>query len=428
VSGDLRVEGASTRLVLTHANVLDPTGSSFIAGAHLVVENGTIIGVGTGEGPAATDGETRIDLGGAHVTPGLIDSHFHLISRSASEVDDELVALGTIEGFVNASERLAAGVTAVRDCGCRHRGIHSLTRAIESGLVPGPRVHVSGANPTGPLAPAHWRNVVAHDADELRAQIRKQVEGGADWVKLILAHAENPTDWSTVTRYLSDEEIAAGVDEAHRLGVRIGCHCEGWDVAAIAVRAGLDALEHAPLVSGPVADEMAARGTVYVPTVWAFSSDAGVDLNALSEVETKSLLHWQDEHRASVARAHAAGVVIAAGSDAEGSLPERDVLVNEMRMLAECGLSPAQVLAAATRAGAGLIGHEHDLGVIKPGSLADVIALRANPLHDLGALTDPLLVVARGQLVRDRRDPAAPDDRLPAQARELVVPTPRWLP
>ncbi len=417
-----------TRLVLTNAHVLDPDGIRFLTGSYLVIDDGRITGVGTGDAPSALDGEVRVDLGGAYVAPGLIDSHFHLISRSATVVDDELVAVGMIEGAVNASERLAAGVTAVRDCGCRHRGIYSLTRAIESGVVRGPRAYVAGTNPTGPAAPDHWRNVVAHDADELRAVIRQQVDDGADWVKLILAHAENPTDWSAVTRYLTDDEIAAGVDEAHRLGVKIGCHCEGWDVAAVAARLGMDALDHAPLVSDTVAAEMAARGTVYVPTVWAFSGDAGVDLDALPESERKSLLHWQDEHRASVARAHAAGVIIAAGSDAEGSLPARDVLVQEMLVLSECGLSPVEVLAAATRNGADLIGRGRDLGVIKPGALADLVAVSTNPLDDLAVFADPLLVVARGLVVHDSRRPSLVADGPSASARDTVVATARWTP
>jgi imidazolonepropionase-like amidohydrolase len=416
-----------TRLVLAEAHVLDPGGTHFDP-SFIVVEDGRITGRGTGAAPAPVGGEVRLDLAGAYVIPGLIDSHFHLISRSAALVDDDLIALGMIEGTVNATERIAAGVTAVRDCGCRHRGIYSLSRAINAGLVPGPRAYVAGTNPTGPAAPGHWRNVVARDADELRTVIRQQVDDGADWVKLILSHAEDPTDWSAVTRYLTDDDIAAGIDEAHRLGVKIGCHCEGWEVAAVAVRAGMDALDHAPLVSDLVAAEMAARGTVYIPTVWAFSDDAGVDLDALREDERKSLLYWQDEHRASVARAHAAGVIIAAGSDAEGSLPARDVLVQEMLVLAECGLSPVEVLAAATRNGAGLIGHGNDLATIKPGALADLAVVASNPFDDLRVLADPLLVVARGLVVRDSRSPLLVSDSLSAAARESVMATARWTP
>jgi imidazolonepropionase-like amidohydrolase len=417
-----------SRLVLTNAQALNPSGTRFDAGRHIVIADGIIIGVGAGEAPTEQPGEVRLDLAGAYLLPGLIDSHFHLVSRSATVVDQELISLGVLEGTVNAAERLAAGVTSVRDCGCRHRGIYALHRAIESSLLRGPRIYAAGTNPTGPTAPNHWRNVVAHDVTELRAVIRQQVEDGAQWVKLILAHAEDPTDWATVTPYLSAEEIAAAVDEAHQLGVKIGGHCEGRDIAETAVRAGLDSLDHAPLISARVADLMAERGVVYVPTVWAFSSDAGVDLGALSPAARSELLRWQDEHRASVARAHAAGVVIAAGSDAEGSLPERNVLVEEMRALADCGLSRHEVLAAATRDAAALIEHPADLGRVADGALADVVAFAHDPLADLGALEDPLLVIARGQVVHDRLTRSVVIEELPRRARELVVATARWTP
>ena len=394
-----------------------------------MVEDGGITGHGTGAAPAPVGGEVRLDLAGAYVTPGLIDSHFHLISRSAAVVDDDLIALGMIEGTVNAAERIAAGVTAVRDCGCRHRGIHPLTRAINAGLLRGPRAYVAGTNPTGPAAPDHWRNVVARDADELRTVIRQQVDDGADWVKLILAHAENPTDWSAVTRYLTDDEITAGVDEAHRLGVKIGCHCEGWDVAAIAVSSGIMCSTTRPWSARPSrriwprgARSTSRRSGRSAVTRASTSTPCAKD-------ERTSLLHWQDEHRASVQRAHdAAGVIIAAGSDAEGSLPARDVLVPRDLVLAECGLTPTEVLAAATRNGAALIGHGNDLGVHQAGALSDLVVVSTNPLEDLRAFADPLLVVARGSVVRDSRSSSLVADGLSATARESVMATARWTP
>jgi imidazolonepropionase-like amidohydrolase len=416
-----------SRLLLRRANVLDPDGAHFRGVDQVVVDDGIIVAIGSGE-PALAPGDRELDIAGGYLVPGLIDSHFHLVSRSAELVDEDLVALGMVEGTVNAAERLAAGVTAVRDCGCRHRGIFALTSAIESGLIRGPRAYVAGTNPTGPTAPAHWRNVVAHDAAELRAVIRQQVADGAHWVKLILAHAEDPADWSAVSRYLTDAEIAAGVDEAHRLGVKIGCHCEGWEVSAAAVAAGMDALDHAPLVSAETAAQMAERGTVYVPTVWAFSGDAGVDLDSLPTARRDAIRRWQDEHRASVGRAHAAGVTIAAGSDAEGSLPDRGVLVEEMLALRDCGLSTVEVLAAATRSGAGLIGHTDDLGVLRVGALADLVAVQGNPLDDIAELRNPTVVVARGHDVRDQLGGRAIDDTIPSGARDLVVSTSRWLP
>jgi imidazolonepropionase-like amidohydrolase len=409
-------------LALQNANVLDPSGTRFLPDHHVLIEDGRTIAIGPGAAPPWTAQWRRHDLAGTYLLPGLIDSHFHLVSRSASQVDDSLVGFGQVEGVVNAAERLAAGVTAVRDCGCRHRGIFALQAAIESGLVRGPRTFAAGTNPTGPKAPPHWRNVVATGPESLRAAVRQQVADGADWVKLILSHAEDPTDWAAVTSYLTAEEISAAVDEAQSLGVPIGCHCEGADVAELAVLAGMHALEHAPLITDRVAELMAQRGVVYVPTVWAFSSDAGLDLATLPAARRDALRHWQDEHRASVARAHAAGVTIAAGSDAEGSLPARDVLVSELLALRDCGLSTVDLLAAATRVGAALIGHGEDLGVLRSGALADLIAVRENPLADITALRDPTLVVARGQVVRD-----GSGDELPESARASVVATNRWI-
>jgi imidazolonepropionase-like amidohydrolase len=416
-----------SRLILIRCRVLDAQSARFVDGSHVVLEGDRILAVATGTPPEPGPHDTVIDLGGSYVLPGLIDSHFHLVSRSAEEADEALVSLSMIEGVLNAATRLEAGVTAVRDCGCRHEGIHVLARAIETGLVPGPRPYVAGTNPTGPGAPAHWRNVVVRGPEALRREVRRQHENGAGWVKLILSHAENPLDWSAATPYLSEEEVAAGVDEAHRLGLKIGCHCEGWETADLAVRAGMDSLDHAPLVSSRTADEMAERGMTYVPTIWAFSGDSGLDPEALTAEQQTSLRRWQQEHRRSVERAHTAGVLIAAGSDAAGSLPAAGVLQEEMRTLGECGLSGPEVLRAATSIGAALMGREQELGLVKAGYLADIVVVDGDPLTDLSVLSSPRLVISRGLVALDRLRPGIPRPPLPAEALRMISETSRWV-
>lgn len=418
--------GRAGRLVLADGNVLAPDGKRFTPG-YVVAEDGVITGAGAGGAPAPVPGEARVDLAGAYLLPGLIDAHFHLVSRSAAVADEWLVSLSMIEGVLNAQSRIAAGVTSVRDCGCRHGGIYALRSAIEAGLVPGPRAFAAGRNPTGMSAPAHWRNVFADGMGELRAAIRQQVADGADWVKLILAHAPDPADWSAVDHFLTFQEMKESVATARELGVHIGCHCEGWDVAAAAVAAGFDSLEHAPLIRQDVAEAMAARGTIYTPTVWAFGADSGVDVSALPAARRDALARWQDEHKASVARAREAGVLIAAGSDAEGSLPPRDVLLREMLALADCGLSSAEVLAAATTAGATLIGRADELGRIAAGYLADLIVVDSSPLEDLRVLATPRLVISRGTVAWDA-SAADPPAGLSPSAASLVAATTRWEP
>lgn len=381
------------RLLIQGGPILSGAADGWIDDGYLVADGGWITQVGTGNPPEAKEGQIRVDLDGRRLLPGLIDSHFHLVSRSAAEIDEDLVASGMIEGVVTAVTRLAGGVTTVRDCGCRHHGIHRLRWAIDAGLVPGPRAAVAGRNPTTALAPDHWRNVVAEGAKGMAAAVEAELSAGADFVKLILAHAEDPSDWARVTSYLDDEELAAGVAAAHSAGARIGVHCEGWDEARRAVDAGVDVLDHAPLLDRATAVRMATQGTVYVPTVWAFSADSGLD-----EASTQAVAAWQDEHRRSVLRAKAAGVTIAAGSDTVGSLPPADVLIDEMETLVFAGLTRLEALAAATTGGAAAIGITGQIGVIGSGARADLIAVDGDPAMDLSILRRPSTVVAGGRI------------------------------
>jgi len=375
-------------------------------------------------GPA----DTVIDVTGCYVLPGLIDAHFHLVSRSATTVTEDVVSLGSVEGVVNAADRLRAGVTTVRDAGCRHRGIHALMRAIRAGVVVGPRAFIAGRNPTGPLAPSHWRNVIVRGPDDMRSAVRAELDGGADWVKFVIGHAEDPSDWSRVTPYLTEEEIRAGVQEAHAHAVRVGVHCEGVDMARVAVRSGVDTLDHAPLLDDETVEQMAASGTAYVPTLWAFSDDSGLADTPASTSAQAAVRFWQEEHRRSVRRAAAAGVLIAAGSDAAGSLPGGDVLVREIAALINAGLGSARALRAATLDAARVIGAEDRLGSLQPGKAADVVIVDRDPLTDVWTLARPLMVVARGRVMLNRRTnqdllPVAPSQEA---ARDLAGLTSRW--
>lgn len=382
------------RLVLSGGPILAPDASGWIDDGYVVTSGDRIVSVGSGPPPMAERAaDRRIDLAGRWLLPGLIDSHFHLISRSRTEVDEDLVATGVLEGVISAVTRLAGGITAVRDCGCRHHGIHQLRRAIDAGLVPGPTAVVAGRNPTTKLAPDHWRNIVADGPAGMAAAVTGEVAAGADFIKLILAHAEDPTDWSAVTRYLDDDELVAAVNTARSLGVRTGVHCEGWEEAQRAVSAGVDVLDHAPLVDSVTVAGMKERRTVYVPTVWAFSADSG-----LTGSEAQAVIRWQVEHRRSVARAAAAGVVIAAGSDAAGSLPAPDVLVDELHALVSCGLSRLEALGAATLGGASAMGRPGALGVLTPAARADLVVVDGDPSVDLDVLRRPSIVVAGGRL------------------------------
>lgn len=407
-----------TRLALTGAQVLDEHSTAFrLATVH--IHGGLISAVD--ERPAAAD-ETEVPLPGQYLIPGLIDTHYHLVSRSDREMTDREISGSMIEGVINAEDCIASGVTSVRDCGCRHEGIYTLQAAIAVDAVVGPDTVAAGRNPTGPSAPRHWRNVVGDGPDGIRAAVRSQVEAGAGWIKVILSHAFDPLDWASVSEFMSDEEIAAAIDEAHKLGVRIGAHCEGWDVAERGIRLGLDSLDHAPLLSEAAVAGMRERGMTYTPTVWAFSTDAGIDLDALDARDRAKLEGWRAQHRDSVLRAYLAGVPIAAGSDSASAVPGRGVLQNELEALAQCGLPPVAVLAAATTVAAAGMGRSSEVGTIGPGFHADLVAVDDNPLLNLGTLRHPAMVW-KGGVLRFRRDTGIVHD-MQRQLDEAVVA--RW--
>jgi imidazolonepropionase-like amidohydrolase len=399
------------RLIVHGGPVFDTTAGAFRDGLMVVVENGRFAAVAPAAELPADAGDARVvDVAGRHVMPGLIDAHCHLMSRSGVEADAELVTKSVVDGLLVARRTVEAGITTVRDPGCKHRGIYELRREIKGGRVTGPRLFAAGPNVVGSGAPVDWRNVFADGADEVRKVVRKEVLAGADFVKLVLSHTTGQSQWRTCLRYMTDEEIAAAVSEAHALGVRTGCHCEGLEAARGAVNAGMDVIDHGTWLDEALVQQMAAQGTVYVPTLWAFSAATQHGYNeTISDAQLPDFeARMGNVHRESVQRALAAGVTIAAGSDPIHWVPAQDVWVRELEALDAAGMARADVLRAATINGAIALGAEADLGSVEAGKLGDLVVLDGDPGEDLRAVARPLLVVKEGEAVVDLLDdPAA---------------------
>jgi imidazolonepropionase-like amidohydrolase len=381
--------------------VLDVRRGHWLEQHIVVVERDRVVAVEPeGNLPSDTDA-TLIDAAGGWVIPGLIDSHTHLMSRSGVEADAELVTTSVVDGVLTARRAIEAGVTTVRDPGCKHRGIHALKREIAAGRVLGPRTYAAGPNVVGSGAPVDWRNVFADGVDDVRRVVRLERLAGADFIKLVLSHTTGSSRWRTTLRYLNDEEIAAAVAEAHALDARTGCHCEGSDAARAAVSAGMDVIDHGIHLTEEIVADMVSRGTFYVPTLWAFSTHTH-----LTYAQTIGPHQVEDydarmgtPHRESVQMAMAAGLTIGAGSDPIHWVPARDVLAREAEALAGAGMSPADVMRALTVNGATIIGVEDELGALEPGLLADLVVLDGDPLQELGALRRPRLVMKAGEVV-----------------------------
>ena len=411
------------RILIFGGPIWNTEASRFEDGRVLVVERDRIASVDdVGQMPTGETSARLMNVNGAYIVPGLIDLHFHLISRTAFDANIDLIADGMIEGVLSAKRTLEAGVTTVRDMGTKHRGIHTLKRAINEGKIPGPRPFVAGPNPTGSGAPPGWRNVFADGPEEFRRVVRQEWRAGSDFIKMVLSHSAQESEFEVVLRYMTDDEIGAAVSEAHALGIRTGCHCEGLEAARAAVNAGIDCLDHAHHIDGELARRMAGQGTGYVPTLWCYRLESQLAWGYLDKQYSNAYRERiEAEHRKSFERALEAGVLIGVGSDSIDWLPPQDVTVREIEALAEYGMTKSQALNAATINSARIIGRDQDFGSLQPGKFADVVVVDGNPMDALRLLARPLMVMKAGKVAINLLDERESALRLWNQFTQLPV-------
>ena len=352
--------------------------------------------------------------------PGLIDAHDHLASHGYGLATrwglDEPASTAHLRTARVLADTLAMGYTTVRDAGGLDVGFKA---AVEQGLIPGPRLvlGIQIISPTGgigdrtspsghdccgafdPLLPPS----VANGPDQVRDVVRTMVRAGADVIKTATTGgASSRPGHGPSDAAFSSEEMLALVAESHALGRRVMCHALGGPGLRIAVRAGVDSIEH-----GSYLDEepellarMAERGIFLVPTltVYVYHRESPAP-----HVRARALaLH--EHHLASVRRAVELGVPIAAGTDAGGHGHPLNAL--ELGYLVEAGLTPMQAVRAGTQWAAKCLGLDGDLGTLEPGRLADLLVVDGNPLDDIKVLLEPRrieLVMKGGAVCVDRR-------------------------
>ena len=377
-----------------------------------------ITAVGPDDGTPMAAGD--VDGRGLFALPGLIDCHVHVTSLSADEWADSghrasYVAAHAVRALGATVRR---GFTTVRDAGGADAG---LTRALDEGVLTGPRLHTCGKalsqtsghadlRPRGrelwdphPDVPGIGRVVDGPDA--VRLAVREQVRRGATFVKLMLSGGiTSPTDRLDGVQF-SDAEVTAAVEEADRLGVYCAGHAYTGTAVSRAVALGVRTIEHGNLIGPADAERMAAAGTFLVPTLSAYAvlAERGEEFGLPADRLGK-LAEVVDRGADAVRAAAAAGVRIALGTDLLG--PMADQQNREFALRA--AVQPSwEVLESATLTGAELLGEAGRLGVLAPGAAADLLLCRADPGADVRVLADPeqslALVVSRGRVVRDDR-------------------------
>lgn len=404
--------------VLKGGRLIDGTGAGPVDAA-IVIKDQRIAAVETcayGDWPA--DAEI-IDVSGKTILPGLIDVHDHLAMHGYDLARrwgiDEPQTTRTLRTAKVLEQTLAAGYTTVRDAGGLDAGFK---RAIDEGLIVGPRLVVSlviispiggigdRVSPSGfsccvpndPLLP----DGVANSLADVRPVVRRVVRAGADVIKCATTGgASSRPGHGPMDGAFNLDEMQALVEEAHALDRRVICHALGGRGLHIAVEAGVDLIDHGCYIDAEpeLLDRMAERDIFFVPTFAVYDYHRKSPLPHVRE-RARDL---EEHHVASLRAALAAGVKIAAGTDAGGHGHPPNAI--EIACLVKAGMSPLQALRAATGWAAECIGREADLGTVEKGKLADLVVVAGDPLADVAILQKPeqiALVIKGGEIAANR--------------------------
>ena len=393
-----------TRLLLTGASIIDGTGAD-PASADLVIEDGRITDIGHG-----LDGDESIDLAGKALLPGLFDCHTHVVISSIDAMRNVQTPFSYqfYEAADNLRATLATGITTVRDAGGADLGIK---QAVDDGRIPGPRMQISlsmitqtgGHGDPWTVSGADLHFFVRHPgvpdttvdgSDEMRRVVRTLVRMGADVIKVatsggVLSPRDKPTH-----AHFRPAELEVLVEEASAAGIWVMAHAQATPGIKNAIRAGIRSIEHGIYLDDEAISMMLENGTWLVPTLVAprgvlDAADAGAAIPEASVAKAREVV---EIHRDSFARAVAAGVRVAMGTDS-GVTPHGENL-RELTLMAEGGMSPMDVIVATTSSAAELMGLSEDLGSLQPGKVADLVVVDGDPL-ELGTLRDRVEAVYR---------------------------------
>jgi imidazolonepropionase-like amidohydrolase len=356
---------------------------------------------------AAPPGARVVDLPGTTLMPGMIEGHSHLFLHPYNETswDDQVMkeplALRTARAVNHARATLMAGFTTARDLGTEGAGYSDvgLKQAIDQGIVPGPRMLVvtRAIVATGAYGPKNAepefaaRGAEEADGPGLIAAVRRQIGAGADWVKLYGDYRWRPGEPSRPTFTLDEMKMA--VEAAHSAGRKVAVHAGTAEGMRRAILAGADTIEHGDAGTSEVFALMKAHGAGYCPTLAATDAISRYRGWNGAAPEPQAII----DKRASFAAALAAGVAMCMGGDV-GVFPHGEN-AREMELMAAWGMKPADVLIAATSGNARIFGLA-DRGAVRPGLLADLVAVEGDPASDISSVRRVRLVMKGGAIVR----------------------------
>ena len=406
-------------LVVRARWLIDGTSDKPRHNVQIVIRGNRIVDVIPANSPSLPEEARVIDLGGATVLPGLIDTHTHIFLQgedpAAGGYDVQLLkspaSYRAARAVVSARRALDQGFTSIRDMETEGAGYGDvgIKRAINEGLIPGPRMWVStvsisstGGYPLEGYAPEISLPKGAQLIDgpvEARKAARQQLDNGADWIKVYMTHRSWLDSQGALVSQptLTVEELKAIVDETHGWGRKVACHAYNGPGLQRALDGGCDSIEHGLEITDAQIAQMLKQGTWYVPTLQVYYTDWDpADTDSGKRDRKRVALHG-----VSFTKALRAGVKMAFGTDV-GGFKWSEPIAEEFSREVEFGMTPMQAIQSATSRAADLLGKRGEIGVIAPGAYADLIAVASDPLADISVLKNVQFVMKDGVVFRSR--------------------------
>jgi imidazolonepropionase-like amidohydrolase len=413
--------GQPKAIVLKAARMFD--GREMRAPGLVVVTGASIDGVGPAV--AVPAGAQVIDLGDATLSPGFIDAHTHLsymynADYNQAELDElrKSIPEQTLLATQNLKKTLMAGITSARDVGSDSFMDVGLRNASAAGIIPGPRmlvaVHAIGGtgghcDPQNGFRAGQFgresgpEDGVINNPDEGRKAVRFNVKYGADVIKVCATGGVLSLTDEVDIPQLTQAELDAIVDEAHTLRKKTAAHAHGAEGAKRAIRAGIDSIEHGSFLDDEALDLMRARGTYYIPTLMALEGGKEILVKggyppAVAAKMTAALESINQVVRKAISK----GVRIGMGTDSSVYPHGRNT--EEFHLLTALGMSPLDALRAGTSVDAELLGLQRRIGTLEPGKLADIVAMRGDPIQDIRQTEKVFFVMKEGVIYRDEHE------------------------